>query len=97
MWNILLLLYDIHKIPYSFRNYLSLKTFEMQNCANMQNKLGLSCAKLRPAWVSYQFASVYLAFAEAAYFAYQSWETTLQGGWGGEWVGVVRLAENKAN
>ena len=31
------------------------------------NKLGLSCAKLRPALASYQLAFVWLAFTEAAY------------------------------
>ena len=34
-----------------------------------QNKLGLSCAKLRPAWASYQLAFAWLAFTEAAYYA----------------------------
>ena len=33
------------------------------------DKLGLSCAKLRPAWASYQLAFVWLAFTEAAYYA----------------------------
>ena len=33
------------------------------------NKLGLSCAKLRPAWASYQLAFVWLAFTEGAYYA----------------------------
>ena len=52
---------------------------------------------------SYQLAFVLLAFTEAAYYAYlscllyltiqQSWEKTFPGGW----VGVVGLAENKAN
>ena len=34
-----------------------------------ENKLGLSCAKLRSAWASYQLAFVLLAFTEAAYYA----------------------------
>ena len=34
-----------------------------------KNKLRLSCAKLRPAWASYQLAFVWLAFTEAAYYA----------------------------
>ena len=34
-----------------------------------KNKLGLSCAKLRLAWASYQLAFVWLAFTEAAYYA----------------------------
>ena len=33
------------------------------------DKLGLSCAKLRPAWASYHLAFVWLAFTEAAYYA----------------------------
>ena len=33
----------------------------------MTDKLGLSCAKLRPAWASYQLAFVWLVFIEAAY------------------------------
>ena len=36
------------------------------------NQLGLSCAKLRPAWASYQLAFVWLAFTEAANYAYFS-------------------------
>ena len=34
------------------------------------NKLGLSCAKLRPAWASYQLTFVLLALTEAPYYAY---------------------------
>ena len=34
-----------------------------------KNKLGLSCAKLRTAWASYQIALVRLAYTEAAYYA----------------------------
>ena len=30
------------------------------------SKLGLSCAKLRPNWASYQLALVWLAYTEAA-------------------------------
>ena len=37
------------------------------SCENYGNKLGLSCAKLRPAWASYQLAFVQLGFAEAAW------------------------------
>ena len=33
-----------------------------------ENKLGLSCAKLRPALASYQLAFVWLDFTEAAYY-----------------------------
>ena len=36
----------------------------------VMNKLGLSCAKLKPAWASYQLAFVWLAFTEAAYYTY---------------------------
>ena len=35
----------------------------------LENKLGLSCAKLRAAWASYQLAFVLLAFTEGAYYA----------------------------
>ena len=35
----------------------------------VKNKLGLSYAKLRPAWASYQLAIVYLAYIKAAYNA----------------------------
>ena len=34
-----------------------------------EHKLGLNCAKLRPAWDSYQLAFVGLAYTEAAYYA----------------------------
>ena len=34
-----------------------------------QNKLGLSCAKLRPASASYQLDFVWLALTQAAYYA----------------------------
>ena len=38
---------------------------------NIDNKLGLSCAKLRPAWASYQLAFVWLTYtkAQATYYA----------------------------
>ena len=39
----------------------------IQIMKKQRNKLGLSCAKLRAAWASYQLAFVWLAFTEAAY------------------------------
>ena len=54
----------------------SKNTSKLNNTAHywriFNNKLGLSCAKLRPAWASYQLAFVWLAFTEAAYYAYFS-------------------------
>ena len=44
--------------PYQRETFLSL-------VRNVRNKLGRSCAKLRPAWASYQLAFVWLAFTEA--------------------------------
>ena len=34
-----ILISSLHEIPYSFSNYLSLKTLEVQNCENMRNTL----------------------------------------------------------
>ena len=56
-----------------------------------KNMLGLSYAKLRRAWASYQPPVVYLAYMEAAHS--WSWEKTFPGGWG--WV--VGSAENRAS
>ena len=40
--------------------------------AELGKNLELSCAKLRPAWASYLLAFVWLAFTEAACYAYLS-------------------------
>ena len=49
--------------------YIGISSYQHMGMSQETNKdkLGLSCAKLRPAWASYQLAFVWLAFTEAAY------------------------------
>ena len=44
------------------------KRFLFGKIEKKNNKLGLSCAKLRPAWLIYQLASRQLAYAEVNYY-----------------------------
>ena len=46
-----------------------MKTYEKYNCENMQNKLGLSYAKLSSAESSWTLANDYLVYVAAAYNA----------------------------
>ena len=58
------------KFWYTWAIYPEKSNFNYFTWKIVDNKLGLSCAKLRPALASCLLAFVWLTFTEAAYFAY---------------------------